>query len=123
MLLLRQPRMPLSFWAASTHYWLVFIFFIHDYPQVLLHKTALNTLIAQSLFMFGIVPVKVQNLTLVLVELNEIHMGPPFKPVKALLEILSDIFFLQCVNCTTCLGVIHKLAEGTLLPLSTLVLL
>jgi len=38
-------------------------------------------------------------------------MGPPFKPVQVPLD---DIPSLQCVDCTTQLGVVGRLAEGVL---------
>ena len=40
-------------------------------------------------------------------------MGPPLKPVKVPLDGIPS---LQCVNRTTQLGVIDKLAEGALNP-------
>ncbi|KAK4806258.1 hypothetical protein QYF61_013402 [Mycteria americana] len=78
-------------------------FFIHQYPQVLLCRAALNPFIPQSVLISGIAPTQVQDLALGLVELHEVHMGPLLKPVKS-------------INCTTQLGVFCKLAEGALNP-------
>jgi len=55
----------------------------------------------------------VQGLALGLVELHEVYMGPPFKPVKVPLDSIPS---LQSVDRTTQLGVIGKLAEGALNP-------
>ena len=44
-LLWMQPSTRVAFWAASTHCWLVVS--THYYPEVLLHRTALNPLFAQ----------------------------------------------------------------------------
>ncbi|KAJ7419046.1 hypothetical protein WISP_56501 [Willisornis vidua] len=56
---------------------------------------------------------KVQDLALGLVELHEVCMGPPPKPVKVPLDGIPS---LHCVNCTTQFGVIGKPAEGALHP-------
>ncbi|KAK4807044.1 hypothetical protein QYF61_018385 [Mycteria americana] len=77
--------------------------FIYQYPQVLLHRAALNPFIPQSLLIWGIALTQVQDLALGLVELHESRMGP-------LLEIVQQI------SCTIQLGVICKLAEGALDP-------
>jgi len=45
-------------------------------------------------------------------------MGPLFKPVQIPLNGISSFY---CVNCTTHLGVISKLAEGTLDPTMLLI--
>ena len=54
-----------------------------------------------------------QHLALGLVELHEVHAGPPLQPVKV---PLNGIPSLQRVNQTTQLGVVGKLAEGALSP-------
>ena len=56
---------------------------------------------------------QVQDLEFGLVEAHEVCTGPPLKPVKVSLD---GIPFFQCVNHTTQLGVIGKLAEGALDP-------
>ena len=56
---------------------------------------------------------KAFSFALRLVELHAVHEGPPLKPVKV---PLNGIPSLQCVNHTTQLGVIGKLAEGALSP-------
>ena len=49
-------------------------FFIHSYPQLLLYRSSLNPLIHESVLMFGIAPVRVQQLALSLVEHHGVHM-------------------------------------------------
>jgi len=86
---------------------------VNQHPQVLLLRAALNPFSAQPVFVLGIAPAHVQDLALDLVEPCEVRTGPFLNPVKV---PLGDIFFLQCVNCTTQLGVVGKLAEGALSP-------
>jgi len=86
---------------------------IHQYPQVLLLRAALEPLSAQPVLVFGIAPTHVQDLVLGLAELHAVHTGPPLQPVKV---PLNGIPSLQSVNHTTQLGVIGKLAEGALGP-------
>ncbi|KAK4822002.1 hypothetical protein QYF61_006616 [Mycteria americana] len=86
---------------------------INQHPQMLLLRAALNPPFAQPVFVLGIAPAHVQDLALGLVELHELCMGPPLKPVKVPLDGIPS---LQCVNRTTQLGVISKLAEGALNP-------
>ncbi|KAK4820994.1 hypothetical protein QYF61_009460 [Mycteria americana] len=84
--------------------------FIHQYPQVLLCRAALNPFIPQPVLMVGIAPTQVQDPALGLVEPHEVHTGP-------LLQVpLDGILSLRCVNRTTQLDVICKLAEGALNP-------
>ncbi|KAK4819077.1 hypothetical protein QYF61_025310 [Mycteria americana] len=54
-----------------------------------------------------------RDLALGLVELHEVQTGPPLKSVKVPPDGIPS---LQCVDCTTQLGVISKLAEGALNP-------
>ena len=56
----------------------------------------------------------VQDLALGLVELHEVCMRPPLKPVKVPLDGIPS---LQRVDCTTQLGV-SELAEDASIPLS-----
>jgi len=56
---------------------------------------------------------KVQDLAPGLAEPHEVHTGPPLKPIQV---PLNDILSLQHVNHTTQLGVIGKLAAGSLYP-------
>ena len=56
-----------------------------------------------------------QYLALGLAELHEVHTGPPLKSVKVRLD---GILSLRRVDHTTQLGVVSKLAEGALNPLS-----
>jgi len=52
-----------------------------------------------------------QDVALGLVEHHEVHTGPLLKLVQV---SLAGIPSFWCVNCTTQLGVICKLAEGAL---------
>lgn len=56
-----------------------------------------------------------EYLALDLVELHEVHTGSPLKPLKVPVDGISS---LQCSDCTTQFGVIGRLAEGALDPLS-----
>ncbi|KAK4806151.1 hypothetical protein QYF61_001078 [Mycteria americana] len=87
--------------------------FVHQYPQVLLCRTALNPFIPQPVWIPGVAPTQVQDLALGLVEPHEVRTGPRLQPVKVPLDGIPS---LRHVNCTTQLGVICKLAEGALNP-------
>ena len=89
--------------------------FIHQYPQVLLHRAALNPFIPQPVLLLGVALTQVQDLVLGLVEPHEVHMGPLLELVQVPLD---GILSVRCVNCTTQLCVICKLAEGAVGPLS-----
>jgi len=52
-----------------------------------------------------------QDLALSLVESHEVHAGPVLQLVQVPLDGIPSLW---CVNCTTLLGVICKLAEGAL---------
>ncbi|KAK4810558.1 hypothetical protein QYF61_004521 [Mycteria americana] len=86
---------------------------INQHPQVLLLRAGLNPFPAQPVFVLGIAPTHVQALALGLVELHEVCTGPLLKPVEVPLDGIPS---LQCVDHTTRLGVICKLAEGALNP-------
>ncbi|KAK4827791.1 hypothetical protein QYF61_021744 [Mycteria americana] len=61
--------------------------FVHQYPQVLFRRAALDRIIPQPVLKLRIAPTQVP---------------------------LDDILSFRCVNCTTQLGVVCKLAEGAL---------
>ena len=63
--------------------------------------------------MFGIALTWMQDLALGLVELHEVGISPPLKPVQV---SLNHNPFLWCINGTTQLGVVCKLVEGALNP-------
>lgn len=63
--------------------------------------------------MFGIAPTQAWDLALGLVQLHEVSTGPPFKPVKLLLD---GIFSVQNFDTKLCGAVICKLSEGMLNP-------
>ncbi|KAK4831745.1 hypothetical protein QYF61_018943 [Mycteria americana] len=85
--------------------------FIHQYPQVLLCRAALNPFIPQPVLIPGVALTQVQDPALGLVESHEVHAGPILQLVQVPLDGIPS---LRCVNCTTQLGVICKLAEGAL---------
>ena len=87
--------------------------FINWHPQILFLRAALKPLSAQPVALLGIALTQVQDLALGLVELHEVGMGSPLKPVQVPLD---GIHFLLHVNCTTQLSVICKLAEGAFNP-------
>uniref|UniRef100_A0A8B9G1F8 RNA helicase n=2 Tax=Amazona collaria TaxID=241587 RepID=A0A8B9G1F8_9PSIT len=82
-------------------------------PQVLLSRAALNLFSAQSVAVPGIALTKVEDLALGMVKLHQVGISPPHKRVKVPLDGIPS---LQCINRTTQLGVIGKLAEGALNP-------
>ncbi|PKU42541.1 hypothetical protein llap_7164 [Limosa lapponica baueri] len=86
---------------------------IHQHPQVLFLRAALNPFSPQPLFVPGFAVTQVQDLALGLVELHKVRMGPHLKPVQAPLDGMPS---LQRVDQATQLGVIGKLAEGALSP-------
>ncbi|KAK4815471.1 hypothetical protein QYF61_002930 [Mycteria americana] len=86
-------------------------FFIHHYPQVLLRRAALNPFVPQSVLIQGIALTHVQDVALGLVELHEVCTGPLLKPVKVPLDGIPS---LKRINGTMQLGVICRLAEGSL---------
>ncbi|KAK4805635.1 hypothetical protein QYF61_009861 [Mycteria americana] len=87
--------------------------FIHQYPQVLLHRAALKQFIPQPVLILGVALTQVQDLALGLVEPHEVHMGPLLELVHVPLDGISS---LRSVSCTTPFGVICKFAEGALDP-------
>ena len=54
---------------------------IHQYPQVLLGRAALNTFIPQLVLVKGFASTQVQDFTFGLVESCEVHLGSLLKPV------------------------------------------
>ena len=71
--------------------------FIHQYPQVLLHRAALSLFIPQPVLIVGVALTQVQDLVLDLVEPHDVHMDP-------LLEFaqvpLNGTPCLRCISCT-----------------------
>jgi len=86
-------------------------YFIHQYPQGLLHRVVISSLITQPELMVEIALAQMQDLALDLVELHEICMGLPLKPVKVPLDCIHSFL---CINCATQLGVLGKLFESAL---------
>uniref|UniRef100_A0A8B9G1P6 RNA helicase n=1 Tax=Amazona collaria TaxID=241587 RepID=A0A8B9G1P6_9PSIT len=81
--------------------------------RFLLSRAALNLFSAQSVAVPGIALTKVEDLALGMVKLHQVGISPPHKRVKVPLDGIPS---LQCINRTTQLGVIGKLAEGALNP-------
>jgi len=88
-------------------------FSIHQYPQVLLLRAALNPFVSQSILILKTALTQVQDLAHGLVEPYEFHTGPLLELVRVPLD---SILSLRCVNYTTQLGVICRFAEGALDP-------
>jgi len=65
--LLMQPRILIAFWAARAHCWLIVQLFIHQDPQVLLCRAALNEFF-QALILSGVALTNVQHHALGLVK-------------------------------------------------------
>ncbi|PKU45373.1 hypothetical protein llap_4317 [Limosa lapponica baueri] len=80
-----------------------------DFSEV----AALNPFSTQPVFVFGIALIHAQDLALGLIEFHEIYTGLCLKPLQ---DPLDGIPSLQCVENTTELGVIGKLAESALNP-------
>jgi len=96
-LLLRQPRIRLAFWAASTHCC------INQHHQVLL-RAALNPFSNKPLFVLGVALTHVQGLHTL--GLGELH-GVLTEPLLRLAWVPLDGPSLRHVNRTTQLGVIN----------------
>jgi len=86
--------------------------YIHQHPQVLLGRAALNPSIPQPVSIVGVAANNVQDLALGL-EPHEVHTGPLFELVQVPLDGIPS---LRHVDCTPQLGVICKLAEGAVDP-------
>ncbi|KAJ7424705.1 hypothetical protein BTVI_05537 [Pitangus sulphuratus] len=83
---------------------------ILQHPQVLLSRAALNLFMPQLVLMLGVATTRVQPLALDLVETFEVsqaHFSSYPDPSRW-------YPILRCVNSTTQLGVVCKLAEGAL---------
>ena len=86
--------------------------FVHQDPQILLHRTALCDFFPQSVHIPEIVLTQVQHLAFGFVKL-QIPACPLFEHILVPLDGIPPF----CgVNCTTQLGVISAFAEGTLSP-------
>ncbi|KAK4826718.1 LOW QUALITY PROTEIN: hypothetical protein QYF61_010933 [Mycteria americana] len=85
--------------------------FVHQYPQVLFRRAALDHIIPQPVLKPRIAPTQVQDPALGLVEPHEVHTGPLLQLVQVPLD---DIPSFWHVSCPTQLGVICKLVEGAL---------
>ena len=79
--------------------------FINGHPQILPLWAALKSFSTKSVFVVGIAPAQMQDFALGLIELHEVGLGRPLKPVHI---PWNDIPSLLCVNCTTQLGVIES---------------
>lgn len=80
-----QPATPPFFDAAQDTVGSCPVF-IHQHPQVLLHRAGFNPLITQPVSMFGITPTQAQDLTLGLVEIHKDCTGPALESLQVSLE-------------------------------------
>ena len=64
---------------------------VNHHPQVLLLRAALSPFSTQTVCKLGIALTQVQDHALGLVELHEVHMGPPVKPVKVPLDGIPSL--------------------------------
>jgi len=70
---------------------------INQHPQILLFRTALKPFSIQLVCVLGIAAIQMQGLALGLVELHEVGMGLPLKPVQAPLDginVLNSIIYV-----------------------------
>lgn len=67
-------------------------------PKVLLLRDALNSFSVQPVCVLQIVPVQVQDLALVLVELLEVCTDPLLKPAKFPIDGISSLLNVDCTK-------------------------
>ncbi|KAK4818005.1 hypothetical protein QYF61_004118 [Mycteria americana] len=77
--------------------------FVHQYPQVLFRRAALNPIIPQPVLKPRIAPTQVQDPALGLVEPHEVHTGPLLQLVQVPLDDIPSFWHVIC-----------ELAEGAL---------
>ena len=82
-------------------------------PQVFFSRTALNPFILQFILVMRVVSTQVQDFALGFVGPHEVHLGLLLKTVWVPLNAIPSLW---CVDCTSQLGVISKLAEGAFDP-------
>jgi len=111
MLVLMQPKITVGLLDGKCTLLAHVKFFIHQYPQVLLGRAALNPFIAEPVLISGVVPTQMQDLALGLVELHEVLTA---QQVHLFQVPLNDIPSFWQVSSTAYLGVICKLSEGAL---------
>jgi len=87
--------------------------FIHQYPQVLFSRAALNPFPPQPVLKPSVALTKVKDLALGFVEPHKVHTG---SLLKLFLVPLDGILSHRHVDHTTHFGVICKLTEGALEP-------
>jgi len=95
--------------ALLAHLWL----FIHQYPQVLFGRVALNRFIPHPVLILAVALTHVQDLLLGLDEIRDVRMGSLLELVQVPLDGIPS---LRSVDLTTPPGVICKLAERALNP-------
>lgn len=108
---------PRCFWCfpgcawlsgLRAHYWFTSQLFTHKNPQVLLHSAALRDLFSQSLLMYAIVLIQVQNIAVI--ESHEVLMNP----LPKIFQPFPGWNPFCCVKFIAQLPVISKLAECAL---------
>ena len=62
----------------------------------------------------GVIPSRMQDSAILLVELHTIPVGPFLQPVHVPLDVSATLW---CISCSSQFCVSSKLAEGTLCPI------
>lgn len=70
----------------------------NQYPKVLHLRAALNSFSIQPASVHQTVPIQVQDLDLVLVELQEVCTDPPLKPAKFPLNGIPSLLHVDCTK-------------------------
>lgn len=70
----------------------------NKHPKVLHLRAALSSFSVQPASVLQTVPVQVQDLELVLVELQEVCTDPPLKPAKFLLDGIPSLLHVDCTK-------------------------
>ncbi|KAK4823233.1 hypothetical protein QYF61_000093 [Mycteria americana] len=89
--------------------------FIHQYPQVLLHRAALNPFFLQLVLILGVAPTQVQDLALGLVEPHEVHMGPLLQLVQVPLDDILCLSLVSSANLLRVHSIINDIDSGIML--------
>ena len=110
MLLLMQPSILLSFFAAAARFTRIEPVVYQD-PQVPFHRAAPKLGGSQPVLHSWIMFSRVQDLTFVFTELHKILVNPLFQPIQIFLQGGSPF---QSVHFRFQFGIIGKFLQGTL---------
>ena len=86
---------------------------IHQYSQVLFGRAVLHHYIPQIVLLAEVATTQVQDLVLGFVKTHEVFLSLLLDPAEVSMDNILSLS-LSCVDHTTQLGVICKLAEGAL---------